>query len=375
MSELKEVVGHASALAAERSPFLLVTTISVEGSARRRPGSRVLIGPQGDAIGPLGGGCLERDLSRRGWPLTERTGAALVTYDTTWDEEGPSERAARGSYGVIELLVERVQPRGEPSALSFIQWCLNEEKEGVLLTVFRSEAPHVPVGSWLGVGARSERAGPALAEPALLAEARRAPAARCPRVARVVVGDAVVEALIEVIRPAVHLFVMGGGPDAVPLVMLARSLGWTVTVWDPQHRAESRSRFAAADRRHSGPAAMLRHLVDRAACPVAVVMTHDLERDQEALRMLLPSLACYIGVVGTRGRTEHLLDRAGPVAWSEVQRARFHAPAGLTTGAETPPELAISIVAEIQAELHGETIGHMRDRSGPILEGLPTGTA
>jgi xanthine/CO dehydrogenase XdhC/CoxF family maturation factor len=189
------------------------------------------------------------------------------------------------------------------------------------------------------------------------------------------VGDAVVEALIEVIRPAVHLFIMGGGVDAVPLVMLARSLGWTVTVWDPQHRAESRARFAAADRRHSGPAAMLRHMVDRAASPVAVVMTHDLERDQEALRMLLPSLACYIGVLGPRGRTDQLLDRAGPIAWSEGQRARFHAPAGLTTGAETPTEVAISIVAEIQAELHGETIGHLRDRSGPILEGLPTGTA
>src|SRR5262249_54642903 len=161
--------------------------------------------------------------------------------------------------------------------------------------------PHLPVGAWLGVGARSERAGPALVEPALLLEARRAPSARCARVARVMIGDSVVEALIEVIRPAVHLFIMGGGADAVPLLMLARSLGWTVTVWDPQLRAESRSRFALADRRHSGPAAMLRHLVDRASCPVAVVMTHDLERDQEALRMLLPSMACYIGVLGPRG--------------------------------------------------------------------------
>jgi xanthine/CO dehydrogenase XdhC/CoxF family maturation factor len=374
MSELKDVVVKASALAAERRPYLLVTTISVEGASRRRPGSRTLIGAQGESIGPMGAGCLERDLARRGWWLTERSDAVLVTYDTTWDEEEASDRG-RGPYGVIEVLVERVQPRGEPSALSFIQWCLNEEKEGVLLTVFRSEAAHVPVGAWLGVGARSERAGSALVEPALVAEARRAPSARCARVARVMVGDAVVEALVEVIRPAVHLFVMGGGVDAVPLVMLARSLGWTVTVWDPQQRVESRVRFAAADRRHSGPAAMLRHMVDRAACPVAVVMTHDLERDQEALRMLLPSLACYIGVLGPRGRTEQLLDRTGPVAWSEGQRARFHAPAGLTTGAETPTEVAISIVAEIQAELHGETIGHLRDRGGPILEGMPTGTA
>jgi CTP:molybdopterin cytidylyltransferase MocA len=155
---------------------------------------------------------------------------------------------------------------------------------------------------------------------------------------------------------------MAAGVDVVPLVDLARALGWRITVWDAAARFETRRRFAGADRRVTDPAAALRAAVDRAVDPVAVVMGHDLRRDGEALAMLLGSRARYIGVLGPRRRTDRLLAEMASAAIP----ASLHAPAGLSLGGETPAEIALSIVAEIQAVLASETVGHLRDRQGPI---------
>ena len=154
---------------------------------------------------------------------------------------------------------------------------------------------------------------------------------------------------------------MGSGPDAAALLTFARALGWTVSVWDPRARYETRVRFAAAEARHAGPAALIAPAVNAAARPVAVVMSHDFERDREAVAMLLPSRAAYIGVLGPRRRTLRLLAGGAPDALD-----RLHAPAGLSLGGETPAEVALSIIAEIQTVLAGETPTHLRDRRGAI---------
>jgi len=171
------------------------------------------------------------------------------------------------------------------------------------------------------------------------------------------------EALVEAISPAPHLFVFGDGPDALPLVRLARGIGWTVTVCQWRARFENLARFAAADHVRTGPAARLAEHVDAAACPLAVVMTNDAGQDREALAMLVGSRARYIGVLGPRSRTEGLLPGLNRIATASRP---IHAPAGLAIGAETPAEIALSILAEAQAVLAGETAGRLSGRLEPI---------
>ncbi len=354
MGELGDIVARAEAARQAGQAALLATLVSVRGSSYRRPGARLLIACDAVAAGAVSGGCLERDLVRRGWWRTE-AGAALVTYDSADDEEGFGPRIGLGCNGRVDILVERLPDDWAPSALGFIAGCLAGERVGRLATVFRSRDPVLPLGTWVGVTDGGGAGGPGAAADDLVAAART-------EAGVLTLRAGAVEALVEIIQPPPHLFVMGAGLDAVPLVALAGSLGWRTTVWDPAARFETRARFAHAHRRQAGPAADLRAAVDGAATPVVVVMAHDGERDAEALGMLLGSRARYVGVLGPRRRTERLLAAIG----SPPPPAHLYAPAGLALGAETAGEIALAIAAEIQACLAGETAEHLRDRRGPI---------
>jgi xanthine/CO dehydrogenase XdhC/CoxF family maturation factor len=100
----------------------------------------------------------------------------------------------------------------------------------------------------------------------------------------------------------------------------------------------------------------------------AVVMTHHHVTDTEFLKQLLPSQARYIGILGPQAKAQNMIEklRAEGLAISNEQLARVHYPVGLDIGAEAPEEIALSIVAEIQALEQGYPAGFLRDRSGPI---------
>jgi xanthine/CO dehydrogenase XdhC/CoxF family maturation factor len=174
------------------------------------------------------------------------------------------------------------------------------------------------------------------------------------------------EARKEKVQAPPHLFVFGDGPDALPLVALARTLGWTVTVVQARARFENLARFVTADHVRTGPPARVAAQVDAADCPLAVVMTNDAAHDRDALAMLLDSRARYIGLVGPRHRAEDVLAslvRTGPSLRGPVGRGRIHAPAGLAIGAETPAEIALAILAEAQAVLARGRTAYLGDWS------------
>ena len=101
---------------------------------------------------------------------------------------------------------------------------------------------------------------------------------------------------------------------------------------------------------------------------VAVILTHDISHDLELLRTLLPSEASYVGLLGPSKRAEQLLETLRETGFTPTadQLSRFHAPIGLNIGAESPEEIALSILSEIQAFLTGRSGGFLRDHSGPI---------
>jgi xanthine dehydrogenase accessory factor len=266
-----------------------------------------------------------------------------------------------------------LEARPPIDALAFIARCLADERRGVLVTAFRVPGEALPLGTWVAVrdGEPPLSALPPrfrLLEETVVEEARALLAggsATAPRA----LGDGT-EMLVELIEPPPHLFIFGAGPDAVPVVRAARAVGFAITVWAPQSRADALRQLGDADQILSGPAELLRAGVVAAHRPVAVVMSHNADRDREALGMLLGSPCRYIGVLGPRRRTERLLaglptSGASPRLAVESMR-RLHAPVGLAIGAETPDEIALSIVAEVQAVLAGEAAGSLSHRVGAI---------
>lgn len=203
------------------------------------------------------------------------------------------------------------------------------------------------------------------------------------------------EVFIEVIQPPVPLMIFGAGHDAVPLVRLAQELGWYVTLVDSRQADGTRERFPSADevvlvrpegisdseallrlRKHGALAK--RHEVQQQSADrlrvnnrtMAVIMTHNYLHNLELLKILLPSPVRYLGILGPKSRTGKLLQdlQEQGITPSEQQLQRLYSPVGLNIGADTPEEIALSIVAEIQAVLGDRSGGSLRNYQGPIHE-------
>jgi xanthine/CO dehydrogenase XdhC/CoxF family maturation factor len=147
------------------------------------------------------------------------------------------------------------------------------------------------------------------------------------------------ESMIEIIRPPRVVAIFGSGIDADPVAQLARSAGWDVTVPKP------REIFGAHD------------------FDAAIVMTHNFARDAEILAQLFASTIPYIGLLGPRSRGDELLAEIGA-----SRDARFHNPIGLDLGAETPEQIALAIVAEMQSVFERRSARPLRDLDTPIHE-------
>lgn len=156
------------------------------------------------------------------------------------------------------------------------------------------------------------------------------------------------ELLVEVIRPEHTIAIFGGGPDVEPVARLSQQIGWRAVVIAPKdvHPEEVREK------------------VDLSAFDAAVVMTHNFLHDLALLSVLLPSAVPYVGLLGPKSRGDELLEQIGDIP--AEQRARLHSPIGLDLGAETPDEIALSIVAEIQGALSRHTARPLREVDGPI---------
>jgi xanthine dehydrogenase accessory factor len=190
-----------------------------------------------------------------------------------------------------------------------------------------------------------------------------------------VFGDASepVQILIEYCPPALRLMLFGAGPDAVPLVRLADELGWDPWVIDPRSSFARPERFPEATRVIGCEPAETSAQIPLDRGVAAVVMTHNYLHDREILRALLGSPVSYIGALGPKKRTEDLLVdlRQEGVAPTEERRETLFGPAGLDIGADSPEQIALSIVAEVQAVWAGRPGGWLRDRKGPIHESHP----
>jgi xanthine/CO dehydrogenase XdhC/CoxF family maturation factor len=97
-------------------------------------------------------------------------------------------------------------------------------------------------------------------------------------------------------------------------------------------------------------------------------MTHHYRHDVPLLRSLLPLPLAFLGLLGPKRRSEKILaDLAeGGLAITASMRSRFHAPVGLDLGADAPEEVALSIIAEMQATLSGRDARPLKDRQRPI---------
>ncbi len=334
MKDLQAIVARLSGTAGDAGGNVLATLVSVEGSSYRRAGARLLTAGEGTRIGSISGGCLEEDVLVRANSVRESGRAELVVYDTR-SENDLVWGVGLGCHGVVRVLIEKLPPR--PAWARALAANLAEARETRLSVVWEATNPAL-------VGTRLSESLPALPEGAKLFR--------------------------QVLAPPPALVIFGAGDDAMPLVRGASEFGWRVTIADPRPTFVSAERFPEADTRVSAPAHELVALASPGPAALAVVMTHHYVHDVPILRDLLQRPLAYLGLLGPRKRAEKILAdlAAAGLAIAPGRQTSLRAPVGLDIGAETPQEVALSILAEMRASLGGRDGRPLRDRNGPIHE-------
>ncbi len=408
-------------LASEAQPgdvLAMATVMKVRGSAYRRPGARMLMNADGRTAGMISGGCLEDDARERAREVIATGRPVLVTYDSTAPEDIVFGLGL-GCNGIVQVLIEPLAVGDEYGLLAFLAACVARRQIGRIATIFQSE--NVPLGvrvlRWPDGRITSTCDDPNCT--AALLEALQKNAARRNAVRGIMLPDGTsAGVLIETVAPPLPLTIFGAGDDALPLAQAAKNLGWHVTVIDARPAYATAERFPSADAviceraeaigsqaqagrpaksgRAKSPAAngAKGAKVDPDFAPFAsfavhdsaaqscsqqsqavfppeamvMIMTHSFTRDRTLLRALLPRDLRYVGILGPKSRTQRLLDELADdgVTFPAENLARLHSPAGLDIGAETPEEIAVSIIGEMQAVLAQRHGGALRDRCAPI---------
>ena len=241
----------------------------------------------------------------------------LAEHARVWLDGGPrvvtydSSRAGDvvfglglGCRGEIELLIQPFGPSAPPRFPTL--------QSGTFATVIASQNPRYAVGDAI--------------------EAQRGATGRAE-----IDGC---DVFVEVIAPQRSIVILGKGADVTPVAEIARAIGWRAEVVDDPE-------------------------ADLSGYDGAAVMTHNYLLDETILTSLMKTSIPYIGLLGPRTRGDELLASIGADAQA---RARVHYPIGLDLGAETPEEIGLSIIAEMQAVFRGRCAGSLSQSDGPIHE-------
>ena len=185
---------------------------------------------------------------------------------------------------------------------------------------------------------------------------------------------ATLEVFVEPLRPEPRLLIAGAGYVGQALARLAVPLGWRVALLDDRSEFTRDATLPASIEVAVG--AMPDLLRDRRpdAATWIVIVTRGHRTDQEVLQAALAAPAAYVGMIGSPSKVRAIYKKLAEAGTPRDTLARVHAPIGLDLGAETPDEIALSIVAELVMLRRGGTGASLRDRH-PLLDGIVDGIA
>ena len=371
MKERKEIVKAYDEAVQSGKNVALASLVHLEGSSYRRPGARMLVNDEGELTGAISGGCLEGDALRKAMYALSQQRSMLVTYDTS-DEDDMTIGIQLGCAGVIQVLFEPIDPTKQDNPIQLIRKALAIRQEAVMVTLFNLSNKHADQpGTCLLMESNGTISGaiPIQGMEKIVMEDVQLVMRNKKSLFREYQADGIsMTAFIEFLQPSISLVVVGAGNDAVPMMQIADTLGWDVRIVDGRNTHARPERFVAACQvLVSKPEALLDQLhIDSST--VFVMMTHNYNYDISILKALLPTQTPYIGMLGPQKKLDRMLDelRQGGIQLDDAMLSKVYGPTGLEIGAETPEEIALSIIAEIQAVMEGKQGGMLKHKPDVI---------
>ncbi|HZW13116.1 MAG TPA: XdhC family protein [Noviherbaspirillum sp.] len=289
----------------------LVTVIQTWGASPRPAGAMLAISDDGSVVGSVSGGCIEDDLIERVRKEgIRRTQPELVTYGVTADE---AHRFGLPCGGTIRLVIEPLSSQSRIAEL--LQKVSRQELVSRTLNLKTGEV-HLAPGSPDQQVQSSETM------------------------------------LTTLHGPRWRLLIIGAGQLSRFLAQIATGMDYHVTVCDPREEYRTNWNLHGVEVVHMMPDDFIVASRPDNRCAV-VALTHDPKLDDLALMEALRSPAFYVGAIGSQANNAKRRERLRLFDLTDAQLVRLHGPIGIFIGSKVPPEIAISILAEMTAVKNG----------------------
>ncbi len=331
--------------------MVLARIIRQVGSAPRGTGTKCLILEDGTLKGTIGGGLLEYQVLEKAREVIGQGRSETLHFKLTGTELAASEMLCGG---LADVYLEPLSPDNPATLALFgrLNALLAGGRSGVLITQIADGRPQEAADGRLLVEDDGARTG-AVAE---LPEDRLQRILKKPSVALVKAADDGPTVFVEPVRPEDVLYLFGAGHVSTRVAPLAAMADFKVVVIDDRADFASRERFPAADEVIVAPFGEVfsRLAVNRST--YVVILTRGHTHDRDVLAQALEKPGAYIGMIGSRRKRDIIYRSLMDRGVSAERLKAVHSPIGLDIGAETPEEIAISIVAEliaVRARLRG----------------------
>jgi xanthine dehydrogenase accessory factor len=355
MSELGTIVAGYRRATARGEQVALATLTQTEGSTYRKAGARALITSK-RVVGMLSGGCVEPELLDRARCL--RIGESLTIAH---DFRGPDAALfgfPLGCKGALRIVLEAIDAHDPHNPIELLDRHSRATTPGAVAHAYSSDSIQ---RLWLVNGESFPQGS---LPPTTFQTMHQACVAAVNNEDNV--GSPSLFAknmVVERLPTPIALTIIGAGPDVPALAWWAKRLGWRVAIIDHREAFLQRAELAKFNRDFVSLDRLAHHL-ETITTQAAMVMTHDLRADTEAVRGLMNSRHrfAYLGVLGPRERTLSICENL------RTDIANLCAPAGLDLGGTGCEAVALSIVAQIQANIHGRTAMPLTNKKGAIHE-------
>ena len=333
LHELKDIIRSAKIAKQNGIKTCLASVISLEGSSYRRPGVRMSIQSDGKMIGAVSGGCVEKEVLRQAQSVFETGDPKLMVYDG---------RYRLGCEGILYILIEPFSP-DDSFYRAFEEQCSSRNSFKITST-FSTNDEHRNSGmSTFHFGGSSYNMRDNHS------------------------SDNLLDSYEQIIKPGFKLVIIGSEHDAVQLCKYASSTGWEVAIVAPPDDPKSIQNFPGASQ-YLGIDEHEFGSLNFDQQTALMFMTHSYVKDLKYLMSITQVDVPYIGLLGPSKRREKLineiLERNEDI--SDEFFDRLHGPAGINIGAETPQEIAISILAEILTVIRNQKPVSLKNKTGGI---------
>src|SRR6478609_5222547 len=351
-------------------PSAMATVVATWQSAPRPAGASMLVGPDGEAVGSVSGGCVEGAVYELGQQVIADGVPVLQRYGVS-DDDAFAVGLTCG--GILDVLVQRVDQESFPE-LGEVAASVGRHEPVAVVTVVKGPDDRLGRRLVLWPDRSSGTLGLARLDDAVAADARGMLAAG--RTGMLHFGHdgerrgADLELFVNSFAPRARMVVFGAIDFAAAVARVGSFLGYRVTVCDARPVFATPKRFPEADEVIvEWPHRYLQGEVDAGRIDertVLCVLTHDPKFDVPLLEVALRIPVAYVGAMGSRRTHEEREARLAEAGLTAAEIGRLSSPIGLDLGARTPEETAISIAAEIIAGRWGGSGERLAGIEGPI---------